>query len=82
MRNADVTISSPKIDYSKLIGLIHERRFTRRTISKKIGVSETAFGQWILKGEPIHGIVIWALASCLEIKPEKFPEYFFKEDSK
>ncbi|HCT70631.1 MAG TPA: DUF739 domain-containing protein [Bacteroidales bacterium] len=77
-RNADVTILVPKVDYSKLEGRMAEKRHTRKSLAKAIGASETALGQWLLKGKPMHGIVIYAIADRLSIPVEEYPEYFFR----
>jgi len=77
-RNADIIIKIPRVDYSKLEGRMAEKRHTRKSLAKAIGASETALGQWLLKGKLMHGIVLFAIADRLSIPVEEYPEFFFR----
>jgi Predicted transcriptional regulator len=79
-RNPVIKVKTPKIDYHKLLVRMYDRKWTRKSLAKSTGVSETALGYWIGHGELMHGTVIVAIAYWLEIPLSEIAEYFFQED--
>jgi len=76
-RNPVVTLKMPKIDYHKLLVRMYDRKWTRKSLAKATGVSETALGNWIGRGELMHGTVVWAISNRLEIPLNEIPDYFY-----
>jgi len=82
MKSPAVKVAMPTVDYSKLLGRMVEYHHTRKSLAKATGVSETALGQWMLKGELLHGTVVWAIADRLEINVQEIPMYFYQQNKR
>ncbi len=81
-RNARVIIKLPEIDYSRLAGRMAERHYTRRSLAKAIGITAGILGQWMLRGELMHGEVVLAIADRLEIPITEISTYFFQSSNR
>ena len=82
MRTPSVKIKLPTIDYHALTVRMFDRRWTKQALAKAIGVTPQAFGQWINRGELMHGSVVWAIADRLEIPVNEIPNYFYQTGGK
>lgn len=68
-------------DYRKLNGRIIEKAGSKKRFAQMVGLSENSVSRKLSQKRPIktEEIVAWSAPDILDIPPEEYPEYFFKE---
>ena len=66
-----------KFDFSKLKGLIREKKLTQEEMAKEIDIAYSTFNLKINGNAYFTQDEIYRISNCLEIPKEKIYEYFF-----
>lgn len=71
--------SKIKFDYSFLNGRIAEKGETRRSLGRKIGMTEESVGQKLNNGHSFKSKDVFAIAQVLDIPEHELGRYFFTQ---
>lgn len=70
-----------RYDYSKLLGLMREKRITQTCLAKKVGISETSMNFSLNNKRDFKQEEILSACEVLAIPLSRIPEYFFYRES-